>query len=187
MGRFGYSQLEYGEIRPKLQTGDILLFEGRGFVSWLIKRATRLRFSHCAMVYVLGGDVYCWESTMLTGKNGVQISLLSQRLGNYKGRVYVRFLHVERTQEMLEALGEFRHEVKGRRYEIDMIELAGAAMPWRNKENLKSIFCSELIAAAFQRMDLFGTLKPSNEYYPGDLATCQTKRGFLGEIFELIA
>jgi hypothetical protein len=123
------------------------------------------------MVYVLGGSVFCWESTSLRkGKNGVQISLLSNRLQTYRGRVYLRELFADRTEPMIRKLDAFRKEVKGRKYEKRLWELIAAAMPFRTKGKLNTIFCSELIAEAYKRMGLLRTKKPSNEYTPNDFA-----------------
>ena len=44
-----YSQASYDEIRPELKTGDVLLFSGKGFVSWAIKFGSyfgRIRLEH---------------------------------------------------------------------------------------------------------------------------------------------
>jgi len=163
--------MKYSDIRKDLKTGDILLFNGRGFVSWLIKLATASDVSHVGMVYVIGGDVYCWESTsMRKGADGVQISLLSNRINNYNGTVKVRHLVTERDSAFYEALKIFRDEVKGRKYEQNIWELMGAAMPWRNKSNLKTIFCSELIAEMFKRWGFLIDGFVSNEYTPNDFS-----------------
>lgn len=168
---------EYIFIRNRLQTGDILLFSGKGFFSWLIKRATRSPISHVGMVYVIGGNVFVWESTSLSkGKRGVQISLLSERIKNYKGKIWVRNLKADRTAEFYRILKELREEIKGRDYENNLWELLGAVLPFRNKPNLTSVFCSEQIAEAFIRWRFLTSGLPANKYIPGDFS--------LGEIID---
>jgi len=39
-----------------------------------------------------------------------------------------------------------------------------------NKENLDSIFCSELVAEAYQRIGILNKRLPSNEYTPQDFS-----------------
>jgi hypothetical protein len=39
-----------------------------------------------------------------------------------------------------------------------------------NKEDLSSLFCSELVAEAYQKMGLLTEQLPSNEYIPKDFS-----------------
>ncbi len=75
---------------------------------------------------------------------------------------------------------ELRRDWQGRPYEKDQIQMilsAIDAQEWflsflRNKhEDLSSLFCSELVAAAYQRLGLLGDEKLSNEYTPDDFAS----------------
>ena len=53
----------YTRLRPLLDTGDILLFSGRGAISAGIKQATKCRWSHVGMV-LRSRDwniLFCWE------------------------------------------------------------------------------------------------------------------------------
>ena len=159
----------YLMIRDTLQTGDILLFSGEGVISRVIQFISRSWMSHVATVYRQSDDVYCYESTSMSkGKNGVQISLLSNRIEGYKGKVWVRRLECNRDARFYRILRDLRHEFRGKKYERNIWELLGSALPWRNTANLNTIFCSELIAEAFQRWGFLLPLKPSNEYTPAD-------------------
>jgi hypothetical protein len=74
---------------------------------------------------------------------------------------------------MVKALNTFRHEVSGRKYETNKIELLKAAYEGifgENKEDLSSLFCSELVAEAYQKMGLLTEELPSNEYIPKDFS-----------------
>ena len=105
-----------------------------------------------------------WESTTLNNiadvesgkeRKGIQIVPLSERLKRYDGEVSVRLLDKKPTPEMHKELSLLRAEVKGRPYEKDRIELFKAAYegPFgTNIEDLSSLFCSELVAEAYQRM-----------------------------------
>lgn len=49
------------EIRTPLRTGDILLFRGRGLISWAIRSVTLSPYSHVAIAYVDGLVPFCLE------------------------------------------------------------------------------------------------------------------------------
>ena len=161
--------MKYRYERKNINTGDILLFSGKGLFSSLIRLATFSKISHVGIAYVIGGDIYCWESTSLSkGKKGVQISLLSNRVQSYNGKIWVRHLQCKHTPLFYSGLRELRRELKDKPYERNIWELIGSAMPWRNKSNLKSVFCSELVAEAYKRMGILHTKLPSNEFTPKD-------------------
>ena len=159
----------YKDIRKAINTGDIVLFDGKGLASWLIKRATLSDISHAGMFFKINDDIFIWESTSLyKGSNGVQLNLASTRIETYNGKVYYRPLVCDRPHIFYEVLHSLREELKGKKYEQNIWELMGAALPWRNKENLNTIFCSELIAHAYQRLGLLPNKPASNEYVPND-------------------
>ncbi|MBI4640690.1 MAG: hypothetical protein HY731_08350 [Candidatus Tectomicrobia bacterium] len=187
--------MKYEAIRNQLKTGDILLFSGKSGISEGIKFFTLSKWSHVGMVYAFqdrldpNGTVFCWESTTLsdikdaeTGKltKGVQRVELSERLERCFAQGYeisVRQLSIPLTDEMIIALNQFRHDVSGRPYERNKIELIKSAYDsifGENKEDLSSLFCSELVAEAYQKMGLLTEDTSSNEYTPKDFS--QEKR-----------
>jgi len=175
--------MDYEKIRDDLQTGDIILFSGNSMVSGAIKLFSRSEWSHVAMVVKdpISDIVYCWESTSLVDdKDGVQISVLSKRIKEYDGYVAFRHLKGRRTKATLSALGAFRKAMKGRKYETSKVELFKSAWDgWggENKEDLSTVFCSELIAEAYQEMNILTENKPSNEFTPDDFAKMVRLRG----------
>lgn len=195
--------MKYQDIRDQLKTGDILLFSGKSGISDGIKFFTLSKWSHVGMVYRFEspldpkGSIFCWESTTLsniedadTGKltKGVQRVELSERLERCFAQGYeinVRRLSKALTDEMVVALNNFRHEVSGRPYEKNKIELIKAAWDGplgENKEDLSSLFCSELVAEAYQRMELLNENTPSDEYIPKDFSSerrLQLQLGYL--------
>lgn len=180
--------LAYSAVRDQLKTGDIILMAGESVFSWAIRRFTGSKWSHVGMV-VRSPDidaVLLWESTT-TGhpedyatpdgrepKRGVQLPPLSKRVRDYDGKVALRRLDRALTKAEVQRLTAFRHEVKDRDYDFDALQLLRSAMDeglfWRNREDLQSFFCSELIAEGYQRMGLLPETKPSNEYTPDDFA-----------------
>ncbi len=175
----------YDTARKKTQTGDLILFAGKGGISSTIKWFSGSKWSHVGMAVVLPGCdvVLLWESTMIsdlkefdTGKlvKGVRLVVLSEAVQKYEGEIAIRHLTVNRTPKMLDDLWKFRDLVRNRPYEESALELIRAAYdgPFgANVEDLSSIFCSELVAESYQVMGLLSEDVPSNEYTPGDFSS----------------
>jgi hypothetical protein len=192
------AETNYNEIRGSLTTGDIVLFSGNGRISTGIKWMAKSDWSHVGMVLILQewNMVLLWESTKLDNikdvidgkaKKGVQLVALSDRISTYNGKVAVRRLKVDGKEGMKKPLMKFREEVKNKPYERDMIELLKSAYDGpmgENVEDLSSLFCSELVAEAYQRMDLLhGPPRgpQSNEYTPREFSSENKELGLLKE------
>ncbi|GAA61837.1 hypothetical protein P20652_3726 [Pseudoalteromonas sp. BSi20652] len=177
--------MKYQDIRTTLKTGDIVLFSGKGPVSTGIKFATGSKWSHVGMVFVLPEyDFVCvWESTTLSNikdlqsgqaRQGVQLVPLRERVTKYNGQIAVRQLQgFEADSASLKKLNCFRKDIANRPYEQNKIELIKSAydgLLGANQECLSSLFCSELVAEAYQRLGLLSELVPSNEHTPADFS-----------------
>jgi len=128
-------------------------------------------------------------------RRGVEVVPLQHKIfSGWYDRVAVRKLAgvpPEKRTEMYEDLLKFRKEIQGRPFEKDWVELLLSAINIRKgfmsflhneREDLSSLFCSELVAAAYQRMGLLGTERPSNAYSPDDFCSAHTlklKVGYL--------
>lgn len=175
----------YDTIETQLNTGDIVLFSGKDNISFGIQWFSDSKWSHIGMVLRLpqSDKPFLWESTTLSNMidlnsgqktEGVQRVFLRERVQSYPGEVAVRQLRVKRDFKMLAALSQFRQEVQGKAYETDKVQLIKSAydgLYGENSKDLNSIFCSELLAEAYQRMGLLDLSLPSNEYAPRDFAS----------------
>jgi hypothetical protein len=189
--------LKYSETRATLRTGDLVLFSGRGTVSNMIKYGTLSNWSHCGMVVKMEqyDFITIWESTTLSNipdlesempLMGVQLVPLSERLKKYDGDVAIRRLKGgELSNDDINKLMLLRKQLKGKRYELSKMELFKAAYdgPFgANIEDLSSIFCSELVAEAYQSLGLLDDVKASNEYTPADFSEKRMKN-LLGDFY----
>lgn len=158
-------------------------------------------------------ELQLFEATM----DGVLVFNLKRRLKAYikDTNIAVRRLQVERTDEMMEALYQFIEMVKGRPYKKNPVELLKALAKVNATDNLGSLFCSQLVAAAYQVppfsssspqmhgltllplhpfffllvMKVMGLLsmdEPSNNYLPGDLASNSRVKLLKGTLGELM-
>jgi len=178
---------EYKKERGKIETGDLLFFSGKGHSSSIIKMMSCSPWSHVGMALRIEewDMLMLWESTTLSNvpdfeagveMRGVQVVPLSERLKSYDGEVGVRPLAgVKRDKEFQETIKQVRRGFKGRPYERSRLELLRAAFGGffgsNKEEDLSSIFCSELVVEAYQRLGLLSEEKPSNTWTPGELAS----------------
>ncbi|MXX74350.1 MAG: hypothetical protein F4210_14775 [Holophagales bacterium] len=190
--------VSYESIRDELRTGDIVLYSGKRPISAIIKLSTFSRWSHVGIVVRLHefDFVTVWESTKkgtglldldsATLRKGVQLVALSERVETYRGDIAFRRLSgAEFESGDYERLWELRRELRDKPYETDRLELVKAACdgPFGlNEEDLRSIFCSELVAEAYQRLGLLDESKPSNEYVPADFSAARGLRLLRGEL-----
>jgi len=190
--------ISYSSIRGDLKTGDIVLFSGKGAFSNIIKYGTMSTWSHVGMVLNIPEYDFLtiWESTTLSDiddltsgmpRKGVQLVPLSDRVQKYSGNISIRHLKGgELPQSSVKSLMELRRSLRGKRYERGKMELFKAAFdgPFgNNSEDLSSLFCSELVAEAYQALGLLSEAVPSNEYTPADFS--QKKMTHLKNGFEL--
>ena len=84
----------------------------------------------------------------------------------------------KKRESMCHDLLHFRKEVQGRPYEKNVLDLIWSTFDpksidvFRNDvEDISSLFCSELVAAAYQRMGLLNKTKVSAEYTPDDFSS----------------
>jgi len=131
-----------------------------------------------------------------TGKvtQGVELIPLKHKIfSGWYNRVAIRQLIVSESERisMTEHLLQFKKELGERPYEQSKLQLIRSALDFhqdyftflKNKEeDLSSLFCSELVAAAYQRMGLLEfdktseNYKTSNEYTPDDFTSHRDER-----------
>jgi hypothetical protein len=176
----------FAELAPRLDSGDVLLFAGDSRLSRGIKRLTGSHWSHVALVArpSAGGPLLLWEATLDTDlpdvvthqvRAGVKLYLLEHWITYYAGETVIRPLAVERTAAMRAALLAFYEEVRGQPYEQSRLQLLRANLGRNRKKDLSSLFCSELVAEAYQRMGLLPPKPPSNDYTPNDFSSQRKK------------
>ena len=173
---------KYEDIRDSLKTGDLVLFSGKSFISKAISLFTRSPHSHIGIVrWDTQLNMYTiWESTTLsnlpdiyTGKktNGVQNVLLSKRIATYDGEISIRRLNKPLQSNMYPKLCKAYRELNNRPYEKSYANLLFAMFEKvKGKEDLSTMFCSELVAEVYQAVGLLTEERPSDKYTPADFS-----------------
>jgi len=155
----------YNSIRSNIRTGDIILFSGRGPVSWVIKSFTKSRYSHVGIAYREGPFLLIFESTTLNRRlAGVYPMLLRRKLVKASGKVYVRHLNTPLEHANRTAMVDRMRELYGRPYEKswrDLI-LTGLGAASLDSTGSESLSCGETVADLLQYAGILGKeLKPT--------------------------
>jgi len=169
--------MKYSEVRELLRTGDVVLFNGKGLVSWIISRLGGK--SHVGVIYRPNREtVLLYESTTLSNLRdvssgrkvrGVQLVNFSRRVATYNGRIWVRRLDKPLDRQQRRIMEQTRKEFAGKGYEQSLWQLIRAGFKWSlQMADLGTIFCSELVAELFQRWGFLSRKIPANEHNPGD-------------------
>jgi hypothetical protein len=177
--------------------GDVIGFSGRSLLSDVINITTygipRWSISHVGIVAAYKGQYLLWESTTLDDTpccilnrfiKGVQAHPLCT-ITRYKGRVWHYPLVQQLSEEESHYLTEFLLQRLGVPYdEIGAIRSGGAGFSlvesMLRPENLASIFCSELVAAAHRSLGLIDTGNVSR-WSPNFLVREERRRGILAK------
>ncbi len=146
------SAMRYSNVRKTIASGDVLLYEGETFYSWIIKKVTRSRFSHA-------GITVWWNERLMVMEavsRGVIVTPLSVSVGQYKGHVHwyssKRLLSEEHRERMI----IFAQEELGKAYALWKAVWVGIQLVfnWKPEERdeLKreqKLFCSAYVAQIY--------------------------------------
>ena len=169
------------EMRCKLKTGDLLLcddleYKSWGLLSWVIKFATKSDFSHVGMIVVdpeftnvsLKGT-YVWTSGISdvpdpednTKKFGVQFVPYDHFIKTYGGKIYVRRIEFESTEEYnkifnFEKLKEIHKVVYDKPYDVVVTDWIEAyCKKDHHPQKTSRFFCSAFIGYIYTKLSLF--------------------------------
>jgi hypothetical protein len=144
-----------------LQPGDILLYQGRSLMSWLIRIKTFSPISHVEMV--------AFEGFSYASRDGIGVGTFPFR---EDGLYAILRLAVPLTDFELEALDRAQKAYDGLPY--DWLGLFGFFGPSHGIDGQSKAFCSEHIARLFKLAGrpLFGVAYPSDKVSPGMFLAC---------------
>jgi len=164
----------YGECRSKIRDGDVLLYEGTNFYSWVIRTATRSRYSHA-------GIATWWNDRLMVMEavgRGVVVSPLSANISHYRGHVHwyscVRRLGPQKRRRMI----IYAQSELGKEYALRRAIWVGLKrfLRWRQERTdrlhrQKKFFCSLYVAQVYNAVGLDLKLHASDSIImPEDIA-----------------
>ena len=167
----------YDTIRHRVRDGDILLFQGKGWVSRIIRWGSDSTYSHAGLTAWWGERLLVFQSA----GRGVEVLPVSSAVYEYDGQVDWWVVKREREAEL--DRGELlRHAVTqlGTPYaKTGVLELMWrmAIGKFRGRRDPRvdpeGMFCSQYVSYCYRKAGL--DLRPDTDdacTSPGDLATC---------------
>jgi hypothetical protein len=167
----------------ELDSGDLVLFSGRGFSARLVQGFTGSYWSHVGLVLRLPGHdgPLLWEATRAspladihygTIFDGVQLVSLAEKLAHYPGEVAVRrLLDAGTGRSRYRSMQPLLRQWHARPYCNFVVK---KLLAWRSGRDAAHHrhggFCSELVAEVYKHLQLLPSGKPSIDYMPGDFA-----------------
>ena len=182
--------------RPRPKAGDIIGFSGDSWLSFGISVATLgIPFWDLSHVGIIGeheGDLLLFESTTLNDSpcviqekrvSGVQAHRLDECVKAYRGKAWLYPLFRATYPQESKRLSEFLTKNLGKDYDaIGAVRSGGFVWAWigsmLRRQDLSSLFCSELCAAAHQHIGILRTDNASR-WSPNRLVRTERRRGIL--------
>lgn len=171
------------ELPDNLALGYIALVDGQKLINNIIELGTVSRWSHVAMVLCNPNDItqnpsatnqrswYCFESNITPGDDVHIITWKDFMSFENNSSVVVRpFQYEPNKMANSEFLKAVVNKYLNRPYETDTSELILSAFRANDRENLKSLFCSELVALVLQDLGLLPNEKLADNYVPADFS-----------------
>ena len=183
--------MKYSELKPQLQTGDLMLFGAAYAESKVIEQITGYPWSHSGMVVFFPdkapGPLF-WEAVtdVRTFRDpfdhnlqhlGARIVNLDHLLAYYTPYTNLQFtyrhLTVNWTPALQANLEAFVQKMDGTPFPSELQMLVDYVLGhYRNiSTGLSPIFCAQLVAATYQAVGLLGPSPYANYYAPGDLSS----------------
>ena len=180
----------------ELETGDIILFSGNYFLSYIVEYFTKSIYSHVGVVLKnpnLGDakfkGIYLLESGFENTpdpenhriKKGVQIINLEDKIKNYKGRIYVRKLHCTRNKKFYEKIIEIHSTVHNIPYDLNPIDWIKAyyQLDIGNTQKENTYWCSALVSFVYVELGFLDKNIPWTLISPKELSSSSNQLKFI--------
>ena len=153
-----------------IRYGDIVLFNLKSLSAQVVSAATSSSWDHCGIVYEEDGKTFLLEAV---SAGGVQAPELNSRLLDALGqgaKLGFRRLLLPRSAEFKAELWSYAVAMTGRSYKKSVGQLVQSRWGRNKTDDLSSVFCSELVAAALKQLELVPESLVSCNVLPKDLA-----------------
>ena len=165
------------QLSEYIEWGDLVLFTGRGHAAKCARCCMRTDVDHIAIVVPYDPDPDCHdvrilEATLPTGvwlcEPGFLIKMRnpSSWYSDKFEKVRIQKMRFDRSAAAKQTLYEFSKTMEHTRYEQNYAEIMRAFFNVDQPVELSSVFCSELVAEALQRIAVLPRDKSSNSFLP---------------------
>lgn len=179
----------------KLETGDMILFNGNYFLSRIIEYFTHSIYSHVGIIII---DP-CFENKLLKGiyvlesgyeptndpennrnKYGVQLTKLETFIENYNGKLFIRKLHCTRNKNFYEKIIQIHSNVHNLSYDLNPIDWIKAEFNIHigNVQKKNTFWCSALVTYFYIKMGFLDKTIDWSLISPQDLSSSSNKLTF---------
>lgn len=167
-------------VEPKLETGDVVLFVGYGWVGSTLHKYEQRPWLHMGMVMVFPeyDMILVWEfapnkslevSDKVTGsfRLNVQLTDINTKLRDPRYyRVAVRKLECVRTPEMMRELMKLKKKLEAEGFQGSLPKVVSDLEELSPADDLSALFSAELLAVAFRVMKLLPDQGDIMQYGP---------------------
>ncbi len=179
----------------KLQTGDMILYNGDYFISRIVEYFTHSIYSHVAVVIrnpffdnkFLDG-IYVLESGYENTpdpenhrkKFGVQLTKLEDMMKKYMGKIFVRKLHCSRDGHFYRKIQQIHSDVHNIPYDINPFDWIRADLNINigNTQKRNTYWCSALVAYFYVKLGFLDKDLPWSLISPQDLSSSSSRLHF---------
>ena len=177
------------------QTGDLILFNGDGLLSWCLEYFGRCQFSHIGMIIVnppnLNGT-YLLDIS-ISEPHCVQLRPLDNVIKTYDGSVYYRKMNYQRDQNFQQKIIDTYNNIKDKPYDLNIFDWLSAkilldtgnlpeseSVLFSDPQNHNKFFCSALVAYMYVSSSILPTNTPWSIIAPQDFSSgyCKFKLDF---------
>ena len=184
-----------------LETGDIVLFHGNYFFSYIVEYFTNSVYSHVGVVLKnpnLGDatftGIYLLESEREDTpdpennriKKGVQIINLEEKMKHYKGRIYVRKLHCTRDKNFYEKIIKIHSTVHNIPYDLNPLDWIKAyyKLDIGNTQKENTYWCSALVSYVYVELGFLDKHISWTLISPKELSSSSNKLKFINCVLD---
>ena len=160
--------------------GDLILFQGKTVQQRCLRCITKATYDHVAIVIKNHGSRHNFRvpKTSVLEATGAGVKRYDLHcwcyargiMANRFSKVVYRNLLCKRTPQMRRELHAYGHQMEGRGYDRDPTSYIFGYLGIHQREDLSTLFCSELVAAAYQRLGFLNRDKAPAAYFPADFS-----------------
>jgi hypothetical protein len=177
----------WASLLPTMQTGDLLLFSGTSWQSWIIQQGTSGPFSHSAMIWRQGDGTPClWEeceeqagldpitATLHSGAQLGDAVMVTREIVAAGDTPYYRRLIWNRPATFDSQVWDIMRGLDGIPFPAyaELVSDYTAGHVWNiDTTSHHHMFCSMLVAKTYQAAGLLGTEHPPNYYSPSSFSS----------------